>query len=84
MKVRARLVQEAYGALEGISCSPLQGAMYAMPKVDLPRKAIEAARAQNIQPDFLYGMQMLEETGICSVPGSGFGQVEGTWHFRSS
>jgi alanine transaminase len=25
---------------------------------------------------------MLEETGIMTVPGSGFGQKEGTYHFR--
>jgi aspartate/methionine/tyrosine aminotransferase len=27
-------------------------------------------------------MALLEETGICVVPGTGFGQVEGTAHFR--
>jgi alanine transaminase len=27
-------------------------------------------------------MDMLKETGIMTVPGSGFGQVEGTYHFR--
>jgi len=27
-------------------------------------------------------MKMLEETGICLVPGSGFGQRDGTFHFR--
>jgi alanine transaminase len=25
---------------------------------------------------------MVEETGIMTVPGSGFGQKEGTYHFR--
>ncbi|VDM99164.1 unnamed protein product [Thelazia callipaeda] len=82
MKERASLVQEAYSALEGISCSPIQGAMYAMPKIELPIKAIKKAQTLNVQPDFFYGMQMLEETGICTVPGSGFGQREGTYHFR--
>lgn len=24
----------------------------------------------------------LDETGICVVPGSGFGQKEGEWHYR--
>lgn len=82
MKVRARLVQEAYGSLEGITCQKVQGAMYAMPKIELPKKAIETALSMNVQPDFFYGMQLLEETGICTVPGSGFGQKEGTYHFR--
>ena len=35
-----------------------------------------------MKPDAFYCFQMLEETGICTVPGSGFGQVEGTYHFR--
>ena len=26
--------------------------------------------------------ELLEETGICLVPGSGFGQKDGTYHFR--
>lgn len=33
-------------------------------------------------PDMFYCMKLLEETGICVVPGSGFGQREGTYHFR--
>lgn len=35
-------------------------------------------------PDFLYCSDLLEATGICVVPGSGFGQQEGTYHFRST
>lgn len=27
-------------------------------------------------------MKFLEEQGVCVVPGSGFGQKKGTWHFR--
>jgi aspartate/methionine/tyrosine aminotransferase len=29
-------------------------------------------------------MSLLEETGICVVPGSGFGQTPGTAHFRTT
>ena len=35
-----------------------------------------------MKADAFYCFQMLEETGICVVPGSGFGQVDGTYHFR--
>uniref|UniRef100_A0A914VTN2 Alanine aminotransferase n=1 Tax=Plectus sambesii TaxID=2011161 RepID=A0A914VTN2_9BILA len=34
--------------------------------------------------DFFYAKQLLETTGICIVPGSGFGQKEGTYHFRTT
>ena len=36
----------------------------------------------NIAPDEYYCLKLLEETGISFVPGSGFGQIEGTYHFR--
>lgn len=36
----------------------------------------------SMAPDMLYCLKLLEETGICVVPGSGFGQREGTYHFR--
>lgn len=39
-------------------------------------------QAHNMAPDMFYCMKLLEETGICVVPGSGFGQREGTYHFR--
>jgi aspartate/methionine/tyrosine aminotransferase len=29
-------------------------------------------------------MALLEQTGICVVPGSGFGQADGTAHFRTT
>ena len=29
-------------------------------------------------------MRLLEATGICVVPGSGFGQREGEWHVRTT
>ncbi|CAJ0593737.1 unnamed protein product [Cylicocyclus nassatus] len=84
LKERARLVKEAYGSIEGVSCNEVQGAMYAFPRLLLPPKAIEKARSLNQEPDFFYAMQLLESTGVCIVPGSGFGQKEGTYHFRTT
>ncbi|MFH4974292.1 hypothetical protein AB6A40_001001 [Gnathostoma spinigerum] len=84
LKERAKLVQEAYGSLEGIECSEIQGALYAYPRLHLPHKAFAAAKSKGVQPDFFYAMEMLEATGICTVPGSGFGQKEGTQHFRTT
>lgn len=39
-------------------------------------------QAQGQAPDMFFCIKLLEETGICVVPGSGFGQREGTFHFR--
>ena len=35
-----------------------------------------------MSPDSFYATNLLEETGICVVPGSGFKQKPGTYHFR--
>ena len=45
---------------------------------------IAAAEAAGKVPDTFYALALLEATGIVVVPGSGFGQVEGTWHFRTT
>jgi len=37
-----------------------------------------------MSPDAMYCLKLLESTGIVVVPGSGFGQVKGTWHFRTT
>ncbi|KAJ6661522.1 hypothetical protein lerEdw1_014432 [Lerista edwardsae] len=79
---KARLTQEAFARAPGIRCNPVQGAMYAFPRIQLPPRAVEEAQAQGQAPDMFFCLKLLEETGICVVPGSGFGQKEGTFHFR--
>ena len=32
--------------------------------------------------DMYYCLEFLRQKGVCVVPGSGFGQMPGTWHFR--
>ncbi|XP_020104480.1 alanine aminotransferase 2 [Ananas comosus] len=79
---RAKALEDAFNNLEGVTCNKAEGAMYLFPRICLPQKAIEAARAVNKAPDAFYALRLLEATGIVVVPGSGFGQVPGTWHFR--
>lgn len=58
--------------------------MYLFPTITIPTKAIEAAKAAKQEPDAFYSLRLLEATGICVVPGSGFGQAPNTWHFRTT
>lgn len=81
---RAEMVASTFNSIEGISCNPVQGAMYAFPHLTLPPKAIEAAKKAGQTPDTFYAFQLLEKTGICIVPGSGFGQRPNTYHFRTT
>lgn len=45
-------------------------------------KEISKATGEELAPDAFYCFRLLKETGIVLVPGSGFGQQEGTFHFR--
>ncbi|KAG0331466.1 hypothetical protein BG000_010900 [Podila horticola] len=81
---RASILEKTFNALEGCTCNPADGAMYLFPQIRLPKKAIQAAKEAGKEPDQFYCMAMLEATGVCMVAGSGFGQVEGTAHFRST
>ncbi|XP_048866658.1 alanine aminotransferase 2-like isoform X1 [Brienomyrus brachyistius] len=79
---RARLTEEILNTVPGIQCNPVQGAMYSFPRITIPERAVQKAKEKGQAPDMFYCMNLLEETGICVVPGSGFGQTEGTYHFR--
>ncbi|KAK9726836.1 hypothetical protein RND81_05G240600 [Saponaria officinalis] len=79
---RAKTLEDAFNSLEGVTCNKAEGAMYLFPRIDLPKKAIEAAEAVHTAPDAFYARHLLQETGIVVVPGSGFRQVPGTWHIR--
>mmetsp|Transcript_6960 Transcript_6960/g.10487 ORF Transcript_6960/g.10487 Transcript_6960/m.10487 type:complete len:485 (-) Transcript_6960:73-1527(-) len=74
----------ALNELEGVTANDSDGAMYAFPQLVMPQKFVEAAEAKGAKPDEFYCMEMLNATGIVTVPGSGFGQVDGTWHFRTT
>merc|ERR1719469_103820 len=82
MARKAVLVQERLNKIEGLTAMPIEGAMYAFPQVELPNKYCEHAASFGKKPDTLYCIELLRKTGILVVPGNGFGQREGTFHFR--
>ena len=73
MKRRAAILEEAFNGMENVSCTEIEGAMYAFPNVKFSQKALRKAERNKVQPDFMYCMDMIEQTGIMTVPGSGFG-----------
>ena len=56
--------------------------MYLFPTIDFPPSYIAHAKSLQKSPDTLYCIELLKETGVVTVPGSGFLQKEGTWHIR--
>ncbi|KAG7095555.1 hypothetical protein E1B28_006293 [Marasmius oreades] len=79
---RTHVMAERLNKLPGISCVDSPGALYLFPQISLSDKAIEAAEKAGKQPDTFYALALLDKTGICVVPGSGFGQRQGHWHYR--
>jgi aspartate/methionine/tyrosine aminotransferase len=84
LKRKAHIVSTGLNDLPGLSCQPAQGAMYCFPSVTLPPEAVLAASQSGVSPDTLYAVSLLERTGICVVPASGFGQEEGRYGFRTT
>jgi len=82
LKRRAKYIQARFNKLPGIDCQEVAGALYAFPNITLPAGAVKAAAAKGLSADTFYCMSLLEAAGIVVVPGSGFGQAEGTFHFR--
>jgi aspartate/methionine/tyrosine aminotransferase len=74
LKKRAVILAEGLNRIPGYTCNKVAGAMYCFPSITLP-----AGRN-----DEEYCMALLEATGVCLVPGTGFGQVPGTAHFRTT
>lgn len=79
---RSQFIVDTLNSIPGYKANPPMGAMYVFPRIELPLKAIEKARVQGQEPDVFYAFKLLESTGICVIPGSGFGQIPGTYHFR--
>ena len=82
LRHRTQLSAARLNALPGVSCVDSPGALYLYPKIELPDAAVEEARRQGKSPDALYALELLDATGICVVPGSGFGQKDGEHHYR--
>ena len=79
---RTQTMAKRLNALPGVSCVESPGALYLFPSLYLPEKAAEEAKKRGKKVDELYAMDLLNATGICVIPGSGFGQREGEAHYR--
>jgi alanine-synthesizing transaminase len=67
---RRDITTDRLNAIPGISCVRAEGAFYAYPRLDIE------------EPDEQFVQELIRATGVVVVPGSGFGQVPGTRHFR--
>jgi len=81
---RALKLVQGLNELEGFTCNPSSGAMYAFPSIQMPQKWLDHCASKGKPADTQYCLDLLDATGICVVPGAGFGQAKGTYHFRTT
>ncbi len=67
---RRNITVEMLNFIPGISCVKPKGAFYAFPKIQINNS------------DNHFVAELIKETGVVVVPGTGFGQLPGTKHFR--
>lgn len=84
LRRKSKLVFDGLNSMRNIRTNKVEGAMYAFPEIRFSAAALKAASGAKMPVDLFYSLQLLEKTGIMVVPGSGFGQHEGTWHFRTT
>jgi alanine transaminase len=92
LRRKAEILGKGINAIEGMSLVQPAGAMYGFVRIELPPEpgvntavmTPGARMAYEAERDTRYCLALLEETGICVVPGSGFGQKPGTLHFRTT
>ncbi|XP_060781850.1 alanine aminotransferase 2-like [Neoarius graeffei] len=80
----AQKTVEVLSGLPGISCQPVNGGIFAFPRLHLSQSAIKHAKDKQLEPDFLYCLYLLEDKGLCVGPGCMHGQKEETYHIRIS
>lgn len=69
LEVRRDIMVDILSTIDGISLVKPEGAFYAFPTI-------------KVQNDTQFVAELIKETGVVVVPGSGFGQRPGTNHFR--
>jgi len=70
---KATMIRAAFRQMDGVECFGRTGALYLFPRLNkLPQGTT----------DFDYCWKLLEQTGLTTVNGLGFGQREGTHHLR--
>jgi alanine transaminase len=77
LRDKAESLYDAFQRMPGVKCQAPQGAIYEFPQIQLPPAAVTAAKASGEAPDTWYCLELLKSTGICVVPGSGFGMGDG-------
>lgn len=80
-KERLKVLIEKLNSIPRVKVNESEEAMCVFPRVFLTEAAIKAAKEKKLTPDTLYCTKALKKTGLVLIPGCGFGQMRGSYHF---
>ncbi|XP_026883042.2 alanine aminotransferase 2-like [Electrophorus electricus] len=69
-------------SLPAITWQPVMGGMFAFPRVSFSQAAINYSQERGQEPDVMYCLRLLEDEGLCFLPGYELGMTEGIYHIR--
>jgi aspartate/methionine/tyrosine aminotransferase len=75
LRDRSLYMAERFNALPRMSCQPAEGAMYLFPRIEMPQKAIQAAKEKGKEADVMYALDLLGESDSGLGLGVGIGVV---------
>lgn len=81
LRRRASLVSERLNAMEGVKCHSIQAGAFAYPRVIIKGYVMKKAISFATPADQIYCLELAERYGVGLMPGSGFGQRPGHFHF---
>lgn len=59
---KAKLTEQVLNTVQGISCNPVQGAMYSFPRITIPEKAVKEAKVSHVPVVVVCQSCCLEQT----------------------
>jgi aspartate/methionine/tyrosine aminotransferase len=81
LEKRAKELHGVLAKLPGMKLQQAAGALYLFPTLEIPGKYAKTLPGK-LAPDLGWSLRLMDEEGIVVTAGSGFGQRQGTNHFR--
>lgn len=72
LAAKAKLTEQVLNTVPGISCNPVQGAMYSFPRIAIPEKAIKEATVSPINNLTASSLTLLQRNKVDQVPHNTF------------
>lgn len=84
LNMKATIAVDRFNAMEGMSCHTVHAGRFVYPKLIIKGHVMKKAISFATAADQIYCLELAERTGVGLMPGSGFGQRPGYFHFRLS